>query len=487
MVKAGSSSSQGLSGFNREVMSQVQRSNRAALDSLGMLVERGRIDKDEYTSKEIYHDTVVVIAKVKNIDLTKSENFIEDIRKMQDEYRAKQKDYTLHTQANNTHAIGNNLTNTDKKEELIQNLIRDTSVLHQLQLGLNKLTKTHMSHIEQTARAEVNKMKSFADSDKEHKSALVLTFNSTIATLQNDKREAKSLDEVVKVIVQGQEYLLGIGNQQPRHTSERIRELVVGAEENDRNNSIKKLKQELLANIKHGIIKNEQLKEIVSDNDVMKATEILTGHANSNRNRYLTAFNREVMFIEKTGEIDRDHLTSLLKDMDIAQRITHMKEVTAQAIDKHIMPQVNAIELEKQKANTLDELLIARQKEYGIYSSFGKDHLLAFAKYSEVRGDNKLFAHTEAAKGVDFKLLSKNIEQLLSREILTQEKVYHDLREHNEPIKEIHKKYQEYLDHDENHNSIEPFNSMNHHQQNSQVNNQDDSSKKLYLNLKIDM
>jgi hypothetical protein len=44
------------------------------------------------------------------------------------------------------------------------------------------------------------------------------------------------------------------------------------------------------------------------------------------------------------------------------------------------MPQVNAIELEKQKANTLDELLIARQKEYGIYSNFGKDHLLAFAK-----------------------------------------------------------------------------------------------------------
>ena len=146
-----------------------------------------------------------------------------------------------------------------------------------------KLTRTHREHIENTAKEEVAKMKQFGKSDKEHagsqmyktitskewrdnfnkeneqKSALVRTVNSAIATLQKYKREAKSLDEVVKVIVQEQGYLLGIGNQQPRHTSERIRELVVGAEENDRNNSIEKLKQELSANIKHGIIKKEQL------------------------------------------------------------------------------------------------------------------------------------------------------------------------------------------------------------------------------------
>ena len=504
VVKSDISSSQGLGVFNLEVRAQEQRSNRVALSSIDMLVETGRIDKDEYVSKEIYHDTMVAIASKLNIDLTESDSFVSNIRSVQDEYQKLHREYAIGNQTQDAKELG-------VQEQTTNDLVRDTSVLHQVQLGVNKLTRTHREHIENTAKEEVAKMKQFGKSDKEHagsqmyktitskewrdnfnkeneqKSALVRTVNSAIATLQKYKREAKSLDEVVKVIVQEQGYLLGIGNQQPRHTSERIRELVVGAEENDRNNSIEKLKQELSANIKHGIIKKEQLKEIISNNDVMKATEILTGHANLNRNRYLTAFNREVLFIEKTGEIDRDHLTAILKDMDITQRITHMKEVTAQAIDKHIMPQVNAIELEKQKANTLDELLIARQKEYEIYSSFGKDHLLAFAKYSEVRGDNKLFAHTEAAEGVDFKLLSKNVEHLLYREILTQEKVYHDLRGHNEPIKEIHKKYQEYLNHDENHNSIESFNNMNHHQQNSQVNDHDESLKKLHLNLKIDI
>ncbi len=133
-----------------------------------MLVETNRIDKDEYISKELYHATLVAIAKAKNIDLTKSENLIEDLRKIQDEYRARQKNYALQANAN-SNITGTTITDSaTSKEQLVRDLVRNTIVLHQLEYNVKKLTKTHIDHIEQTAKEKVGKLKRFASSDKEH-------------------------------------------------------------------------------------------------------------------------------------------------------------------------------------------------------------------------------------------------------------------------------------------------------------------------------
>ena len=222
--------------LNPEMLSQGRQSNGIILDSIDMLVETNRIDKDEYASKEIYHNTMVAIAQTKNIDLTKSENFIEDIRKIQDEYRAKQKNYTLHAHANsNPNATANNSGHTNTKEQLIQDLVRDTSLLHQIQYGLNKLTNTHREHIENTAKEEVAKMRQFGTGDKEHvgsnmhkavtsrqwkekltemneqKSASIRSkcaegqletknINFALTAIQKEKDEAKDLNQVMNAI-----------------------------------------------------------------------------------------------------------------------------------------------------------------------------------------------------------------------------------------------------------------------------------------------
>lgn len=62
-----------------------------------------------------------------DIDLAQSDNFVENIRSLQDEYRSLQKRYT-----------GNNQAQSDKvsgvAEQIIDELVRDTCVLHQVQL-----------------------------------------------------------------------------------------------------------------------------------------------------------------------------------------------------------------------------------------------------------------------------------------------------------------------------------------------------------------
>jgi len=121
-------------------------------------------------------------------------------------------------------------------------LVRDTSVLHQVQLGVNKLTRTHREHIENTAKEEVAKMKQFGASDKEHtggnmhkaitskewrddlkemneqKSASIRHkcsesqieqkhINSTLANINKEKQEAKTPQEIMKILSKEQAFL----------------------------------------------------------------------------------------------------------------------------------------------------------------------------------------------------------------------------------------------------------------------------------------
>ena len=93
-------------------------------------------------------------------------------------------------------------------EKTINDLLRDTCVLHQVQLGVNKLTRTHREHIENTAKEEVAKMKQFGVSDREHAGSNMykaITSNNWLETLvgKNEQQAnaiklkftAKTIDE----------------------------------------------------------------------------------------------------------------------------------------------------------------------------------------------------------------------------------------------------------------------------------------------------
>ena len=208
IIEAATSAPRGIPNqLQSEEMSQGLQSKRTTLDSIDILVENGRLDKDEYISKEIYHDTMVAILAKLNIDLAKSDSFTQNIRSVQDEYRKVHKEYVLgnQTQGDKSFAFG-------AAEQTIDKLVRDTCVLHQVQLGVNKLTKTHKEHIENTAKEEVVRMKprmnQFAASDKEHAGSNMykaITSNNWLETLANKNQQqtnaiklkfiAKTIDE----------------------------------------------------------------------------------------------------------------------------------------------------------------------------------------------------------------------------------------------------------------------------------------------------
>jgi hypothetical protein len=141
------------------------------------------------------------IAKKLSMDRVKSDSFTQNIRSVQDEYRKLHKEYAISNQTQGVKEFG-------AQEQTINDLVRDTCVLHQVQLGVNKLTKTHKEHIESTAKEEVAKMKQFGASDKEHAGSNIyktITSNNWLEALVHRNQQqanaiklkftAKTIDE----------------------------------------------------------------------------------------------------------------------------------------------------------------------------------------------------------------------------------------------------------------------------------------------------
>jgi hypothetical protein len=109
---------------------------------------------------------------------------------MQDEYQKLHREYIASNQIQSDKAFGTG-------EQIINDLVRDTSVLHQLQLGVNKLTRTHREHIENTAKEEVAQMKQFGTSDKEYAGSNLykaITSNNWLETLADkDQQQANAI------------------------------------------------------------------------------------------------------------------------------------------------------------------------------------------------------------------------------------------------------------------------------------------------------
>lgn len=156
-------------------MSKYSEKGNKVLGSIAMLVETGTISKDEYVSKAIYFNTITSISDSKGLDLSTigiedHKDFIEAINDVSYEYQSLQNNYASE-QARQISNIGkdpSHLPVLSSKEQLVHNLIRDISILHQVQLGQSKLTTVHAEHIAKTVNAEIENMQRFTDSDKEH-------------------------------------------------------------------------------------------------------------------------------------------------------------------------------------------------------------------------------------------------------------------------------------------------------------------------------
>jgi len=156
-------------------MSKYSGKGNEVLGSIAMLVETGKISKDEYVSRAIYFNTITTISDSKGLDLSTigiegHKDFIEAINDVSYEYQSLQSNYASE-QAKQTSNIGeghSQLPTLSSKEQLAHDLIRDISILHQVQLGQNKLTTVHAEHILKTVNAEIENMQRFTDSDKEH-------------------------------------------------------------------------------------------------------------------------------------------------------------------------------------------------------------------------------------------------------------------------------------------------------------------------------
>ena len=141
-------------------------SNRV-LDSIEMLTKSSKLHKDEYISKAVYSNSINAIAASKGQDLGNIEDHKEFIRVVNDvsyEYQSLQSEYgqrQLQGQSEaQVHAT---------KNQLFSKIVRDISILHQVQLRVRELPKIHLEHIELAASEQLKNISDVRlnDSDKE--------------------------------------------------------------------------------------------------------------------------------------------------------------------------------------------------------------------------------------------------------------------------------------------------------------------------------
>lgn len=148
------------------VVISYEKGNRL-LGSIEMLTESNKLSKDEYTSKTIYSNNIDAIATARGIDLGNTNDHKEFIKAVNDasyEYQSLQREYEQRQSQNQE-----SKQEKTAKGQLCSDIVREISILQQVQLGVRELTEAHREHIEQAANSQLKGIKSsrLNDSDKE--------------------------------------------------------------------------------------------------------------------------------------------------------------------------------------------------------------------------------------------------------------------------------------------------------------------------------
>lgn len=135
-----------------------EKGSNRVLDSIEMLTKSSKLHKDEYISKSVYSNSINAIASSKGQDLGNIEDHKEFIRVVNDasyKYQSLQSEYRQRQLKGQSEAQVH-----ETKNQLFSEIVRDISILHQVQLRVRELPKIHIEHIELAAS---EKLKNISD------------------------------------------------------------------------------------------------------------------------------------------------------------------------------------------------------------------------------------------------------------------------------------------------------------------------------------
>ena len=136
------------------------------MPSVNYAIKSNILEEPNVNSRSIYLKSLVAIAESttpEKIDLTAKENFVINFQKVQATYDRVNADYS---QTNEYQELIKN--SSGSKEKLKCELIKETTILHQLQLGTKNLTNIHKKEIASKAELVAGACERFTDSDKQH-------------------------------------------------------------------------------------------------------------------------------------------------------------------------------------------------------------------------------------------------------------------------------------------------------------------------------
>lgn len=471
VIESGRTESQALGDklkVSQDITNNSRKNDNNSLDSIAILAEQGKIDNDEYAAKEMYHDTILLIAKSKNIELSNikaPKEFINAVGEIQNEYQALHREYDVKV----LQQQGNNI---DTKEQLVHNLMRDTSVLQQLQLGVSKLTSTHSDHLAKTVNAEIEKLQRFNEADKEHaaknvykainsrewrdeldaqnleKAQPIMQRFEAINTetkqvshklneLEAQKQQATTVKQAMQVLKKEHEFLSEVGDslKYPQHHSDQFKEKLQAAKEIEQNHTFEKLEVALLANQKQGVKSDAELASILQ-NPKCKISEIyenLHNMAKNERNKILQWNSHEINSLQKmNSKVDYDKLVNTLSLMSTEDQKAHINALTATETRKYVEPLLAYHAEEKSKSTNTKELLDAITKEQATYVHLHNDHGMAIYALDKSNGNMKLSIMASAANdihklgGIDY--VKRVINHSIDHNIRTDKKIFDDLK-----------------------------------------------------------
>ena len=471
--------------------SQASASDQIIPNAIDMLEAQGRIDRDAYSSKDMYHATMSALAKSNDIDLTREnagETFVDNVRELQTLYRGAVQGY----KEDKLHNSG--LESNDTPQDKLKNeFICQTHVLHTVHLGQNKLTKTHTDHIEKTVVSEIGKMQRFSDSEKGHVANNIFKIVSSkewadkldskndektniVKTIDRFKSEIQSANtphEIIDIRAKEQGFLIGLGDNH----NEGLKQSVLDAKENKANNVLDGLKQELQANVKQGIKSDQELTSILKKaENTPTAVENLKEMTASGQQTYLRRVRIQIGYLEKLSyNLDKDQLVKELKPMTYEERENHIDNILVKEIKKYVEPLISNHEQDREKAKNYPELLSVMKKEQETYLHLHKNYEMAIYALDKSNGNMKLSIGGVLANDINnlggMSHIQKSIDHAINQGLITGDQIVNNLKKNDTNIKilsaDLHEQcvdhHKEQIDHNLNHLSHNNTLSIDNH------------------------
>ena len=130
---------------------------RKLLSSLDILIAKGRVDdaynKHSVINKELYKATLAILAVNKGLDVSDRESFIDNIRKLQQDYDKLMSKSGVLVEQYSDRPLDTKLASDTKSVTHTTQLLKEASIYHQAVLNISttsKLPALHQSHINET-------------------------------------------------------------------------------------------------------------------------------------------------------------------------------------------------------------------------------------------------------------------------------------------------------------------------------------------------